>query len=61
MDEATALELLRQELPDFPDASLLEYMATMFLDYSSDYDGDLLGYGGGSPPWDGVVLLAAHA
>jgi hypothetical protein len=32
------------ELPDYPDESMLEYMAGMLVEYSPDLDEDILRY-----------------
>eukprot|EP00045_Choanoeca_perplexa_P009610 m.92961 g.92961 ORF g.92961 m.92961 type:complete len:751 (-) comp14970_c0_seq1:169-2421(-) len=44
MDEEAILELLKQELPDYPDESMLEYMAGMLVEYSPELDEDILGF-----------------
>eukprot|EP00052_Salpingoeca_macrocollata_P008989 m.70849 g.70849 ORF g.70849 m.70849 type:complete len:744 (-) comp16868_c0_seq1:298-2529(-) len=44
MDSEKMLPLLQQELPDFPDPGVLEYMSSMFEEDSEDLTTDLVGF-----------------
>eukprot|EP00730_Choanoeca_flexa_P020452 TRINITY_DN9987_c0_g1_i1.p1 TRINITY_DN9987_c0_g1~~TRINITY_DN9987_c0_g1_i1.p1 ORF type:complete len:770 (+),score=186.99 TRINITY_DN9987_c0_g1_i1:53-2362(+) len=44
MDEEQVLAMLQEELPDYEDESMLEYMAGMLVEYTPDLDDDILSF-----------------